>query len=103
MNSTPVKISPRSITIHPVERKHAGATGENPSYRAPIRLLRLAQVLNVTGLGKTPIYELQAEGDFPMRVKITSHSVGWVEEDVQAWLARRVALRNRSSNSPSYP
>jgi prophage regulatory protein len=56
----------------------------------PIRMLRLAQVIDTTGLGKTTIYELQAEGDFPMRVKITSHSVGWVEEEVQAWLARRI-------------
>ena len=31
----------------------------------PIRMLRLAQVIDVTGLGKIKIYELQAEGDFP--------------------------------------
>jgi prophage regulatory protein len=55
-----------------------------------IRMLRLSQVKDATGLGKTKIYELQAEGGFPMRVKITSHSVGWVEDEVQAWLAARV-------------
>jgi prophage regulatory protein len=59
---------------------------------APIRILRLAQVLQVTGLGKTTLYELQSLGAFPMRVKITDHSVGWVEQDVQTWLERRVAL-----------
>jgi prophage regulatory protein len=51
----------------------------------PIRLLRLPQVMDVTGLGKTKIYELQAEGSFPTRTKITSHSVAWIEEEVQAW------------------
>jgi prophage regulatory protein len=56
----------------------------------PVRMLRLAQVLEVTGLGKTKIYDLQAEGRFPMRVKITSHSVAWIEEEVQAWLAERI-------------
>src|SRR3984957_8907336 len=56
----------------------------------PIRMLRLPQVIDTTGLGKTKIYELQAEGAFPMRVKITSHSVAWVEEEVQAWLAARI-------------
>src|SRR5688572_49098 len=55
-----------------------------------LRMLRLAQVREMTGLGKTKIYELQAEGDFPMRVKITEHSVAWIEDEVQAWLARRV-------------
>jgi len=54
-------------------------------------MLRLAQVINLTGLGKTKIYELQGEGRFPMRVKITAHAVGWVEDEVQAWLAQRVA------------
>jgi prophage regulatory protein len=46
--------------------------------------------MDLTGLRKTKIYELQAEGAFPMRVKLTSHSVGWLENEVQAWLARRV-------------
>jgi prophage regulatory protein len=58
-----------------------------------IRILRLPQVLDVTGLGKTKIYELQAAGHFPMRLQITRHSVGWIEREVQAWLAQRVAAR----------
>jgi len=57
-----------------------------------IRILRLPEVLDATGLGKTKIYELQSKGSFPMRVRITDHSVGWIEEEVQAWLAKRVAL-----------
>ncbi len=43
------------------------------------------------------IYELQAQGRFPMSVRITANSVGWVEEEVQAWLTHRVA------NRPSIP
>ena len=68
------------------------AAGDQP-LGGRIRLLRLAQVISLTGLGKTKIYDLQAEGSFPMRVQITAHAVGWVEEEVQAWLARRVAAR----------
>jgi predicted DNA-binding transcriptional regulator AlpA len=55
-----------------------------------IRMLRLPQVIDATGLGKTKIYELQGQGEFPMRVKITAHSVAWVEEDVQEWIAARI-------------
>jgi prophage regulatory protein len=62
-----------------------------------IRILRLPQVLNVTGLAKTKIYELQSQGNFPMRVQITSHSVGWIEHEVQAWLAHRAAARSEQS------
>jgi prophage regulatory protein len=65
-------------------------------------VLRLAQVIDMTGLGKTKIYELQATGSFPMRVQITAHSVGWIEEEVQTWLTRRVAASTslRAQNTP---
>ena len=65
--------------------------GSSPN--TPLRLLRLAQVMDVTGLGKSKIYELQSAGDFPMRVQITAHSVGWIEEEVQTWIAGRAAAR----------
>ena len=73
--------------------KH-GAPGRDSSSRmsgaGEIRMLRLPAVKRMTGLGKTKIYELQAAGDFPMRVQLTAHCVGWVERDVQAWLTRRI-------------
>ena len=58
----------------------------------PIRILRLAQVIQMTGLRKTTLYELQSQGVFPLRIKITNHSVGWLEQDVQSWVKRRIAL-----------
>jgi len=65
-----------------------------------IRMLRLPQVIDATGLGKTKIYELQGQGDFPMRVKITAHSVAWVEEEVQAWLAARIEQARSETATP---
>jgi prophage regulatory protein len=53
-------------------------------------MLRLPQVMQMTGLRKTKIYELQATDEFPRRVRLTSHSVGWVEEEIQAWLVKRI-------------
>lgn len=50
----------------------------------PMRLLRLKQVMQQTGLGKTKHYELQKEGALPMRIQITSNSVGWIAEEVSA-------------------
>jgi prophage regulatory protein len=55
-----------------------------------IRMLRLPQVINATGLSKTKICSLQKRGDFPMRVKLTARVIAWVEEEVQAWVARRI-------------
>ena len=90
----------RSIPNRPIPRRPSLQSLTGPTSLAPgqpgkggIRLLRLAQVINLTGLGKTKIYELQSEGAFPMRVRITEHTVGWVEDEVQAWLASRVETR----------
>lgn len=81
----------------PLRRGANAALGPAPdamhTRTTAIRILRLAQVLDVTGLGKTKLYELQAAGHFPMRVQLTTHSVGWIEAEVQAWLADRVAVR----------
>jgi prophage regulatory protein len=82
LGSTPSRFDERTTDK---QRMDTRATGNRP-----IRMLRLAQVIDATGLGKTTIYELQAEGTFPKRVKITSHSVGWVEAEVQAWLSSRI-------------
>jgi prophage regulatory protein len=59
----------------------------------PIRIVRLPQVIEATGLRKTKIYELQSQGLFSMRIQITAHTVGLVEEEIQAWLTRRIAPR----------
>ena len=58
---------------------------------ASIRVLRLPQVMQQTGLKKTKLYELQAAGSFPMRIQITPTSVGWIENEVQQWILQRVA------------
>lgn len=85
--------STRRLLDQPHAQREVVAEMQEPGQRrGPIRILRLAQVLDVTGLGKTKIYELQSQGGFPMRVQITEHSVGWVEGEVQAWLAQRIAL-----------
>jgi prophage regulatory protein len=59
-----------------------------------IKILRLPQVCSVTGLGRTMIYRLQQSGRFPRSVKITDYAVGWVESEVQTWLAQRAAKRS---------
>ena len=83
----------------PEQAPHADKELTHMSSR-PIRLLRLPRVIDATGLGKTTIYALQAEGDFPMRVKITAHSVAWVEEEVQAWLAARIERTRSETAAP---
>jgi prophage regulatory protein len=56
-----------------------------------IRILRLPQVCEVTGLCRSMIYQMEADLRFPQRVKIGTRAVGWVEKEVTAWLMRRIA------------
>jgi prophage regulatory protein len=36
------------------------------------------------------IYQLEAERRFPRRVRIGIRAVGWVESEIQHWLAGRI-------------
>jgi prophage regulatory protein len=47
-------------------------------------------VLDRTGLSRSSLYRLHAAGSFPRRVQISERSVGWIESEVDAWLASRV-------------
>lgn len=50
------------------------------------RLLRLPEVRQRVGLGKTMIYELIADGRFPKPYKITPAAARWSEQEIEAWI-----------------
>jgi prophage regulatory protein len=59
------------------------------------RILRLREVCHTTGLGRSMIYCLQQARRFPQSVKITDYAVGWLDTEIQTWLAQRAASRAR--------
>lgn len=52
-------------------------------------LLRLPEVLKKTCRGRTAIY---ADPTFPKPIKLGARSVAWLESDVDAWIAQRIAI-----------
>jgi prophage regulatory protein len=54
------------------------------------RLLRLPQVLEMTGRGRTATLDDVRIGRFPAPIKIGAVAL-WMETEVQAWIAERVA------------
>ncbi|QXN67985.1 regulatory protein cox [Microcystis phage Mwe-Yong1] len=58
----------------------------------PDRWLTLNEVLGVTSLARSTIYDLIRERDFPRQVKIGSAS-RWAESEVLDWMARKHAER----------
>ncbi len=51
------------------------------------RILRLATVLDRTGLSRSALYRKIAEGSFPRQMKLSVHSSGWYESAVERWIA----------------
>ncbi len=60
------------------------------------RYLRLPDVKAETGLGKTSIYQLIRDGEFPKPVKISSRAVAWREGAIEAWKADRQAQSDQN-------
>lgn len=56
-----------------------------PEVKASDRLLRLKEVKELTGLGKTMIYRLMREGRFPQQYKPGGYASRWSEGEIIAW------------------
>ncbi len=52
-------------------------------------ILRLPEVMRLTGLGRSTIYRLLAAGQFPLPVQLSVRAVGWRRSDVDNWTAER--------------
>lgn len=51
----------------------------------PDRLLKLSQVMDITGLSKPYIYRLVRAGRFPQQYKPGGYASRWSEGEVLAW------------------
>lgn len=59
-----------------------------------MRLMRLEEVCETAGIGKTKIYELIGEGAFPKPVNIGARAVRWVSDEIDAWIIERMEARD---------
>ena len=63
----------------------------NESIRSSPRvILRLRQVIARTGLSRSTIYERVQAGEFPAQIALGARAVGWLESDIEAWIAAKV-------------
>ena len=59
------------------------------------RILRLPEVLALTGLSRSTIYLRVEEGTFPKQINLGLRAVGWLDSDVQNWLCDRVSASRK--------
>lgn len=60
----------------------------------PNKLLKLKDVLAITGLSRSYVYGLAQQDLFPKPVKLSERSSAWVEAEVAEWIEGRIALRD---------
>ena len=56
------------------------------------RILRIPEVVEITGLSRTTIWRRVRSGDFPAPVRLGSlatRSVGWRESEIRKWIESR--------------
>lgn len=62
-----------------------------------LQTLRLPDVVRRTGLSRSTIYRAEARGEFPKHIKIGEHASGWLAHEVEAFIAARVAQRDKEA------
>jgi len=62
-----------------------------------MRIMRLTEVSQTTGLARSSIYSRMSEGSFPRPVPLGARSVGWVSEEIQDWVEARIQERDTDS------
>lgn len=55
-----------------------------------VTILRLPEVKARTGLSRSTIYLKMSEGSFPEPISLGARSVGWIESEIDAWIAQRI-------------
>jgi prophage regulatory protein len=63
--------------------------GELAVLPRPSRFLRLPEVKNRVGVGRSTLYRWMEEGRFPRSVQLSQKCVVWRESDIDSWIASR--------------
>ena len=56
------------------------------AFQSPLRLMRLTEVLDLTGLSRATLYRKISAGTFPPQHKLAERCCGWRAGEVEMWL-----------------
>lgn len=63
-----------------------------------MRIIRLPEAMNSTGLSRSSIYRFMEQGNFPKHVSLGGRSVGWIESEVLDWIMVRIEHRDEGQD-----
>ena len=64
---------------------------------SPYRILRLPEVICRVGLRRASIYLHISKGSFPKPISLGARAVGWLESDIDGWIAARIEVTRRQN------
>lgn len=69
---------------------------QTPSHR----IIRIGVVMEITSISRSQIYNLASTGRFPKSIPLVpgGSSVGWLESEINDWVAERIQARNEGVN-----
>jgi prophage regulatory protein len=59
-----------------------------------MKILKISQVLDITGLSRATLYSYIKNQQFPCQINLGPRRVGWVEDEVTDWIRSKIQLRN---------
>ena len=54
------------------------------------QIIRLKDVIALTGLSISTIYLRMVQGKFPKKINLGSRAVGWISSEVNEWIEERI-------------
>lgn len=79
--------------------KHTAATAHH-DVEAPRVFARLPTVIQVTGLGRSTIYRMVANGAFPAPLQVGLRAVAWRWADLDRWSESRRSAQSDARSAP---
>lgn len=74
-------------------------TKENKSEIEKYRIITKKELQRIVPYTPQHILRLEAAGKFPKRLQIGANRVGWLLSDIEAWIADRMAERDRAKRN----
>jgi prophage regulatory protein len=63
----------------------------------PLKILRLKQVVERIGLGRSTIYDRmdtqspRHDATFPKPIKLGASAIGWIDSEITVWIEQRIS------------
>ena len=62
------------------------------------KIMRLPDVIDMTGLSRSTIYLRMSKGTFPGSISLGQRAVGWLKADIEEWLDACVSASKAVDN-----